>query len=406
MKTLHNQRILVGVCGSIAAYKSAELIRLLRRAEAQVRVMMTAAACRFIPPLTLQALSGERVAVELLDAENEARFGHIELARWADQIVIAPASADIMARLAQGMADDLPAAVCLASRAPLVLCPAMNHQMWSHPATQANRALLTSRGVAFIGPTSGEQACGETGEGRMVEPAAIVAALTPVNTPLAGARVVITAGPTQEAIDPVRYLTNHSSGRMGYAVAQAAREAGAEVILISGPTALQPPQSVVTRAVTSAAEMHAAVMEEIVGADMFIAAAAVADYRPATIAAQKIKKEGDTLTVELVKNPDILAAVAALPHPPFCVGFAAETENLADNARAKLARKKLHLIAANRVDLPGQGFHAERNALTLFWPGGARELPLADKTELARQLVACITERWADIRDNDGQIAR
>jgi len=393
MKTLNNTHIVLAISGSIAAYKSAELTRLLRKAGAEVRVVMSDAACRFITPLTLQALSGHAVGVALVDENQEATFGHIALARWADQVLIAPASADTLAKLACGYADNLIGALCLATHAPITVCPAMNHQMWANAATQANCAVLASRGVRFIGPAQGEQACGEFGEGRMEEPMRIVAALQPQDTSLHGKRVLITAGPTQEALDPVRYLTNHSSGRMGYAVAQAAYQAGATVDLVSGPTALTAPLGVTTQYVVSALAMYDAVMALVAHCDIFIAAAAVADYRPLEVQPHKMKKTASTLTVELVKNPDILATVAALPHAPFCVGFAAETQDLAHYAQEKLQHKKLGLIAANRVDLPGQGFHSQNNALSLFWPGGQRELPLTDKHILAQQLVACIAER-------------
>ncbi|MFP5506980.1 MAG: bifunctional phosphopantothenoylcysteine decarboxylase/phosphopantothenate--cysteine ligase CoaBC, partial [Gammaproteobacteria bacterium] len=365
MLELSNKRILLGVSGGIAAYKSAELVRRLREAGAEVRVVMTAGATRFITPLTLQALSGQPVRTELFDAAAEAAMGHIELARWADLVLIAPASANTLARLAQGLADDLLSTLCLATRAPLLVAPAMNNAMWEHPATQANLSLLRERGVRACGPASGSQACGETGPGRMLEPAELVAAVAAQfqTGALAGLRVLVTAGPTREAIDPVRYISNRSSGKMGYAVAQAAAEAGARVVLVSGPTALPAPARVDCVRVETAAEMHAAVMARVADCDIFVAAAAVADYRPRAAAAHKLKKKSATLPLELERTRDILADVAARPPAPFTVGFAAETERLAEHARAKRMAKSLDMIAANLVNVPGQGFEADANAL-------------------------------------------
>ena len=389
------QRILLGVTGGIAAYKACELTRLLIKAGFEVRVAMTRAATEFVTPLTFQALSGRPVHTTLLDEAAEAGMGHIELARWADAVLVAPASADFMARLAHGMADDLLATLCLATEAPLILTPAMNRAMWANPATQANRGLLETRGVTLLGPAEGDQACGETGAGRMLEPAGIVAALRTRGAAgtLAGVRVTITAGPTREPIDPVRVLSNRSSGRMGFAVAAAARAAGAEVTLIAGPVALPTPAGVTRIDVETAADMHHAVLERLPATDLFIAAAAVADYRPAIAAAHKMKKSSDTLTLELVRTPDILAEVSARTPRPFCVGFAAETDDLLDNARAKLAAKGLDMIAANRVGAT-LGIEQADNALEVLWSGGADKLPRAPKERLARDLVALIAKRY------------
>ncbi len=394
-KSLVNKHILLGVTGSIAAYKAAELVRRLRESGAKVRVVLSAGGAEFVTPLTFQALSGNPVHSELLDTEAEAAMGHIELARWADAVVIAPASANLIARLAQGRADDLLAAVCLATEAPVAVAPAMNQQMWVNAATQDNLQQMRARGVHQFGPAEGDQACGETGLGRMLEAADIArhtAELFDTGV-LAGLRVLITAGPTQEAIDPVRYLSNRSSGRMGYAVAQAAAEAGARVTLISGPTALATPPRVERVDVRSAEDMHAVVLARAKDADIFIATAAVADYRPAAPTTQKIKKNADTLTLELIRNPDILADVAALANGPFTVGFAAETENLLEHAREKLASKNLAMIAANHVG-EGKGFETEENALSVIDADGITELPTATKSQLARKLVDLIAARF------------
>ncbi|MCB1866537.1 MAG: bifunctional phosphopantothenoylcysteine decarboxylase/phosphopantothenate--cysteine ligase CoaBC [Chromatiales bacterium] len=385
-------RILLGVSGGIAAYKAAELVRTLRRAGHEVQVVMTAAAAEFIGPMTLQALSGHRVRGALFDAEAEAAMGHIELARWAEQVVIAPASADLIARLATGMANDLLTTLCLATRAPLLLAPAMNHVMWANDATRENVARLRARGALILDPDSGEQACGEVGPGRMPEPDAIVAAIaSPRVGALAGVDAVITAGPTREPIDPVRFVSNRSSGRMGYALAEAARDAGAAVTLISGPVALPPPRGVERVSVETAAQMHAEALARCAGAGLLIAAAAVADYRPGVVAAQKLKKGAGTAALELESTPDIVAAITALDPRPFVVGFAAETENLVANARGKLERKGMDMIVANRVG-PGVagGFESEVNAVTVLWPGGETELSLQPKPELARRLIDLI----------------
>jgi phosphopantothenoylcysteine decarboxylase/phosphopantothenate--cysteine ligase len=388
VSALANLRVLLGVSGGIAAYKAAELTRRLRDAGADVQVVLTANAARFVTPLTFQALSGHAVRSGLWDEAAEAAMGHIELARWAQRIVIAPASADLIARLAHGFADDLLTTVCLASAAPLALAPAMNQQMWAHGATQANLATLRQRGVAVLGPASGSQACGEFGAGRLLEADNIVAELGALHgpKPLAAARVLVSAGPTYEDIDPVRFIGNRSSGRMGFAVAQAAAEQGAHVQLIAGPVHLPTPAGVVRHDVRSAREMRAEVMRQIPQCDIFISAAAVGDYRPADVSAHKLKKHGQALRLDLTENPDILGEIGALKARPFLVGFAAETQDLEKYARAKLQRKKLDLIAANCVGA-GAGFDACDNELLLVWPSGKEQLARADKRELARQLL-------------------
>ncbi|HDJ86808.1 MAG TPA: bifunctional phosphopantothenoylcysteine decarboxylase/phosphopantothenate--cysteine ligase CoaBC [Chromatiales bacterium] len=395
---LSNKRILLGVSGGIAAYKACDLVRRLRETGAEVRVVMTEAAAAFVTPLSFRALSGHPVHRDLLDADAEAGMGHIRLARWPDAILIAPATADTLARLALGRADDLLATLCLASTAPLALAPAMNHVMWSHPATQANRETLASRGAHIWGPAEGDLACGETGAGRMLEPSALVERLEELFAPgtpgiLAGVTVLITAGPTREALDPVRFLSNRSSGRMGYALAAAAAEAGARVILVSGPAALDAPPEVTRVSVESAAQMHAAVLERVAQADIFIGAAAVADYTVERPAVQKIKKGPDPWMLRLARTPDILAEVAARTRPPFSVGFAAETERLIENARAKRMAKGLDMVAANRVG-EGRGFEVADNALEVVWEGGGASLPNAPKERLARRLIALMVERY------------
>lgn len=391
-------RVLLGVGGGIAAYKAADLVRRLRDHGAEVRVALTGNAARFVTPVTFQALSGEPVRTSLWDEAAEAAMGHIELARWATHVLIAPATADLIARLAHGHADDLLTTLALATQAPLTLAPAMNRVMWAHPATQANVALLQGRGVNFLGPDSGGQACGETGEGRMMEPAAIAQALLAgwhITEPLlAGRRVLVTAGPTFEDLDPVRYLGNRSSGRMGFAIAEQARRLGAQVTLVAGPVNLPTPAGVARIDVRSAQQMHEAVFANIAGQHIYIGTAAVADFRPQQVATDKIKKEGDGgLTLELVQNPDILAQVAALPQRPFVVGFAAETTQVEGYARDKLLRKKLDLIAANRVGVEGCGFDAQRNALSVYWKDGGLEIPESGKPEVARRLLEIIAER-------------
>jgi phosphopantothenoylcysteine decarboxylase / phosphopantothenate---cysteine ligase len=394
MSTLIRKHIVLGISGGIAAYKAAELTRLLRKAGAEVRVVMTRGAQEFITPLTLQALSGNPVHTELFDLEAESAMGHIDLARWADMILIAPASANVMARLAQGSADDLLSTLCLASEAPILLAPAMNRMMWDNPATQENRRILEQRGFRLIGPASGEQACGEIGKGRMEEPEMLLSALEAHfhTGSLAGKKVVITAGPTREAIDPVRYISNRSSGKMGYALAQAAQEAGAIVTLISGPVQLEAPSGVQRNMVETAQQMLEACMSMMDGCALFIATAAVADYRIATPLAQKQKKNDETWNLELTRNPDILARIAALPDAPFTLGFAAETEQLEDHARAKLSRKGLDMIAANLVG-EGLAFDQDDNALEVFWANGHRSLPRQPKERLARALIDLAAER-------------
>jgi phosphopantothenoylcysteine decarboxylase/phosphopantothenate--cysteine ligase len=385
--TLSGKRILLGMTGGIAAFKAAELVRLLKKEGADVRVVMTQAAIRFITPVTMQALSGQRVWTDLWDPAVHDNMAHIELSRDRDIILVAPASADFMAKVAHGFGDDLLAALCLARRCPLMLVPAMNVEMWQNAATQRNVAALYEDDILFAGPTSGDQACGEQGLGRMVEPSGIVDELEAFFQPkrLAGKRIVITAGPTEEPVDPVRVLTNASSGKMGYAVARAAREAGAEVTLVSGPVALATPQGVARVNVRTAQEMFEQVKKAVKGADVFVSVAAVADYRPKKPAEQKIKKaNGKDLSLELEENPDILAWVAAQPRPPFCVGFAAETENLAKNAAEKRKRKKLPLLAAN---LAQDAIGAERNAIVLFDERGQHDLGSGPKIELARRLL-------------------
>jgi phosphopantothenoylcysteine decarboxylase/phosphopantothenate--cysteine ligase len=390
-------RVLLGVTGGIAAYKAPELVRRLTERGAEVQVVMTKAALQFVTPLTFQAVSGRRVRTDLWDEEAEAAMGHSELARWADVVIVAPATANFLGSLANGLAFDLLTTLCLATTAPVMIAPAMNQAMWAHPAVQANRKMLEARGVRWLGPATGEQACGETGEGRMLEPAEIAAAVLANPTlmrsqPLAGLRAVITAGPTREAIDPVRYITNRSSGKMGYAVAAAASEAGAEVVLVSGPVALPPPAGVRRIDVETAEQMYRAVHDEIVGADIFIACAAVSDYRPRAASQQKIKRTANEMRLDLVRCPDTLASIAALPKPPFTVGFAAETENVARHARDKLVKKSVDMIAANRVG-PSCGFDKETNALDVFWHGGEVEFGENSKAALARQLITLIAER-------------
>lgn len=396
MATLANKRVIVGISGGIAAYKAAELVRRLREVGAEVRVTMTRAATQFITPLTLQAVSGQPVHLQLLDTAAEAGMGHIELARWADLVVIAPASANVLAKLAQGRADDLLTTLCLATAAPVAVAPAMNQQMWRNRATQANVATLAARGIHIWGPDAGAQACGDIGPGRLLEIPALVAHCAAVfeTGALTDLRVLVTAGPTWEAWDPVRGLTNRSSGKMGYAVATAAMEAGARVTLVSGPTALADPARVETIRIVSAADMLAAVTAHAASCDIFIAAAAVADYRPARVLQEKLKKQGETLVLELEKNPDILAAVAARADAPFTVGFAAETEDVQAHATTKLHAKGVDLIAANRVGQAGSGFDTDDNQLTLLDASGATELPLLPKSQLARLLIEEIARRY------------
>jgi phosphopantothenoylcysteine decarboxylase/phosphopantothenate--cysteine ligase len=397
MSTLQHRRIVLGVSGGIAAYKAPDLVRRLRERGAEVQVVMTAGAQRFVTPTTFQAVAGREVRAELWDPAAEAAMGHIELARWADLILLAPATADLIARLASGRADDLLTTLVLATDAKVALAPAMNRLMWSHPATQANIAILRHRGVEVLGPGRGEQACGETGDGRMLEPLEIVAGvehLLPVATSsaLAGKHVLITAGPTRERLDPVRYISNRSSGKMGFALADAARAAGAEVTLVAGPVNLPTPIGVKRIDVESAAQMHAAVEAAVGVADVFIGTAAVADYRPAVVAERKIKKSGERVEIVLERTPDILASVAARQQRPFVVGFAAETHDVETYARGKLESKNLDLIAANEVG-DDKVFDQDDNALIVLWREGRALIGPASKQIVAKELIELITSR-------------
>jgi phosphopantothenoylcysteine decarboxylase / phosphopantothenate---cysteine ligase len=388
-------RILLGVTGGIAAYKSPDLVRRLIERGADVQVVMTGAAQRFVSAMSFQAVSGRPTRSDLWDDAAEAAMGHIELARWAQMILIAPASADFIARLASGRADDLLATLCLATEAPILLAPAMNRVMWASKATQANVETLISRGIRILGPDSGNQACGEIGAGRMWEPVKLAESVLerPANAGLlAGLNILITAGPTRERLDPVRYLTNRSSGKMGFAVAAAAREAGAHVTIVTGPVQLPTPAGITRINVESARDMYAAVHRQVADADVFIAAAAVADFQPVTVAKQKIKKQGIAVKIDLEPAPDIIKSVADMAKRPFVVGFAAETNDVEENARGKLKRKKLDMIAANQVG-EGLAFDCDDNALTVIWPGGKVEVPRGPKIDVARQLVALIASR-------------
>jgi len=393
------QRILLGITGGIAAYKSAELVRLLKKAGCEVRVVMTEGATAFVTPLTFQALSGEPVRTSLLDPEAEAGMGHIELAKWADQVVVAPASADFLARLAQGMANDLLTTVCCATEVPVAVAPAMNQAMWKNYRTQRNMALLADDPqISVWGPDQGQQACGDTGPGRMLEPETLAGLVLGQDHnrqvgPLAGKRLVITAGPTREAIDPVRYISNHSSGKMGYALANAAARAGAQVTLVSGPVSLPVPEGVAVRRVETAEDMLNASQEAVDnGCDIFIATAAVADYRPEYRAGEKIKKSSEAMNLALVRNPDTLASVAGRPDAPFTVGFAAETSDVERYATDKMQRKKLNMIVANDVSVPGLGFNSDQNAVTVFWPEGQESIGPDSKQAIAGRLVALIAK--------------
>jgi phosphopantothenoylcysteine decarboxylase/phosphopantothenate--cysteine ligase len=389
---MQGKRILLGVTGGIAAYKSPDLVRRLRERGAEVQVVMTAAAREFVTAATFQAVSGRSVRSELWDPAAEAAMGHIELARWADVVLVAPATADFIARLAGGHAGDLLSTLCLATAAPIALAPAMNHLMWANAATRANVALLAQRGISLLGPGEGDQACGESGPGRMLEPADLaerLQALLPGSGALAGKRVLITAGPTRECIDPVRFISNRSSGKMGFAVAQAAREAGATVVLVAGPVTLPTPSGVARLDVESAADMLNAVLRELPGTDVFISTAAVADYRPTRAAEQKIKKTSETLELAMQRTTDVLATVAAHPERPFVVGFAAETESVEQNARTKLMKKNLDMIAANEVG-HDKAFDCEDNQLIVLGRNARHELARAGKLTLARGLVALI----------------
>ena len=394
MALLDGKHVLLGITGGIAAYKCAELVRGLRRAGAEVRVVMTAAAERFVTPTTLQALSGNPVRSSLWDEAAEAAMSHIELARWADVVLVAPASADALARFAGGQANDLLSTLCLATEAPVHLAPAMNRVMWANAATQANVAALRARGFRIHGPGSGEQACGETGEGRMLEPEQLIDALAGHAGPWQGRHLLITAGPTYEDLDPVRFLGNRSSGKMGFALAEAAIAKGAQVTLVAGPVMLQTPAGVRRIDVRTAVQMHEAVMAELAGIDTFIAAAAVADYRPKTVSAGKIKKSDADASLDLERTPDILAAVSASPlRPKRVVGFAAETEHLDQYAQEKMRNKNLDAIAANVVGMPGSGFESSHNALTVFTRSGRHAIPLATKRQAADALLDILLEQ-------------
>ncbi|MGR5147519.1 bifunctional phosphopantothenoylcysteine decarboxylase/phosphopantothenate--cysteine ligase CoaBC [Photobacterium alginatilyticum] len=399
MQTLAGKKVLLGISGGIAAYKCAELTRRLIERGAEVRIVMTQSAQEFITPLTMQAVSGNPVSDSLFDPAAEASMGHIELAKWADLVLLAPATADLIARIAAGMGNDLLSTLCLATDSPIAVAPAMNQQMYSNIATQENLATLARRSFHIWGPASGEQACGDVGPGRMLEPMDLVHRAEDFFQPadLSNIKIAITAGPTREAIDPVRYLTNHSSGKMGYAIAEAAAKRGAHVTLISGPVNLATPAGVERVDTDSAEQMHQAAMEAATSHDIFISCAAVADFRPAEIATQKMKKKSgeDEMLLRLVKNPDIVASVAGLNEQrPFTVGFAAETQDVEQYARGKLSRKNLDLICANDVSQQGLGFNSDSNALHLYWPEGDKALPLASKQDLGQQLISEIIDQF------------
>jgi phosphopantothenoylcysteine decarboxylase/phosphopantothenate--cysteine ligase len=399
--------IVLGITGGIAAYKAPDLVRRLRERDAEVQIVMTNSAEEFVTSTALQAVSGRPIRSNLWDKEAEAAMSHIELARWADVVLIAPATAEVMARIVSGGAPDLLTTICLATEAPIALAPAMNHVMWSNPATQSNREVLEERGIHIIGPGIGSQACGEEGAGRMLEPdliAATVFNLTGVRGQglLEGRKVVITAGPTREPIDPVRYITNRSSGKMGYAIAAAAAAQGADVVLVSGPVNLGKPPGMEVIYVESAEDMYTATHAAIEEADIFIAAAAVADYRPLAVVEQKIKKKDEAMSLELTRCPDIIASVAALDGAPFTVGFAAETENVVEYARGKLTRKNLDMIVANKVGRDC-GFDRDDNSAVVLWNGGEREFPMSSKVELARNLIELAAEHFYAERGSETQ---
>ncbi|MDD9178956.1 MULTISPECIES: bifunctional phosphopantothenoylcysteine decarboxylase/phosphopantothenate--cysteine ligase CoaBC [Aliivibrio] len=401
MASLSGKRILLGISGGIAAYKCAELTRRLIERGAEVRVVMTTAAKEFITPLTMQAVSGHPVADSLLDPAAEASMGHIELAKWADIVLLAPATADLIARMAAGMGNDLLSTLVLATDSPIAVSPAMNQQMYANVATQENIATLTRRGMRIWGPAAGQQACGDVGMGRMLEPMELVHLCEDFfrkdeDKPLYGHSLLITAGPTREALDPVRYISNHSSGKMGFAIAQAAAQLGANVTLVSGPVNLPTPDNVKRIDIESAEQMHTAVMNNAASHSIFVACAAVADFRPSQMATQKMKKTADEdgMTISMVKNPDIVASVAAMiEQRPFTVGFAAETQDVEKYARGKLDRKNLDMICANDVSIQGQGFNSNDNALHLYWKGGDKALPLSSKTELGKAIMLEIIKR-------------
>ncbi len=403
-------KVILGVTGGIAAYKSPDLVRRLREGGAEVQVIMTPSAEKLVSPAVFQAVSDRPVRGDLWDEEAEEAMGHIELARWADLVIVAPATANIMSQLATGTASGLLTTLCLATRAPLTLAPAMNQVMWKHPATQSNLELLVRRGVQFIGPAEGEQACGDVGPGRMVEPAEIAAQLLKPMTGtvtglLSGLHVLLTAGPTREPIDPVRYISNRSSGKMGFAVAAAAVAAGARVTLVAGPVFLPTPANVERIDVETAAEMHEATLARAPAADIYVGAAAISDYRPAVVEKQKIKKTADTLRLDLVKSSDVLAEVAALKGGPFTVGFAAETQRLEEYARGKLKNKALDMIVGNLVG-NSLCFDRDDNSVLVIWPGGSEEIGRMAKTELARKLIALIAKRYRQVTNAPTPIRR
>jgi phosphopantothenoylcysteine decarboxylase/phosphopantothenate--cysteine ligase len=400
MQALGNKKILLGITGGIAAYKSAELVRLLTRAGAEVRVVMTPSAQEFVQPLTYQALSGHRVYIDLFDAEAESAMDHIELARWCDLLLVAPASADFLGKMNAGYADNLLLTLCLASKRPVAVAPAMNQQMFANSATQDNLKQLGARNVLVWGPGDGEQACGDIGPGRMLEPEQLLAnvALQFVPGKLDGVELLLTAGPTREAIDPVRYISNRSSGKMGYALAEAALQAGARVTLVSGPVSLIAPHGVKLVAVESAQQMHEAVMQQVAHSDIFIGCAAVSDYRVDQVATHKIKKSENSMSLPLILSVDILAAVSALENRPFCVGFAAETQDLEKYALAKLEQKNLDMIAANPVGNDDSGFETDINQLEVFWRDGRSSIERGNKLAIAKQLIDLIAERYTCAR--------
>jgi len=396
MEAMLKKKILLGVTGGIAAYKSAELVRLIIKSGAEVRVVMTRAATEFVQPLTYQALSGHRVYTDIFDAEADSAMDHIELARWADLMIVAPASADFIAKMRDGYSDNLLLTLCLASKQPVAIAPAMNQQMYANQATQDNIKQLTTRDVLVWGPDDGEQACGDFGPGRMLEPTAIFDRIVESLGPgkLSGRKVLITAGPTRESIDPVRYISNRSTGRMGFALARAAQQAGAGVTLVSGPVNLNEPPGVERISVSSAIEMRDAVIDRVAQVDIFIACAAVSDYRVEQVAAQKIKKSRQKMKLELIPNPDIVSEVTGLKNGPFTLGFAAETEKVEQHARDKLQRKNLDMIAANLVDAEQTGFETDTNELIVIWPDGQQLLTLNDKNEIAKQLIDLVAEHY------------
>ena len=393
---LTSRHLLLGVTGGIAAYKAAELARLLVKAGAEVQVVMTQAATRFVAPLTFEALTGKPVHTDLFDSAHEAAMGHIELARWADLVVVAPATADFIARLAGGRADDLLTTLCAATKAPVAVAPAMNQQMWANAATQQNIKALQGHDKLIWGPAAGEQACGDVGPGRLFEAAQLFQLVCDHFSKglFAGVRALVTAGPTHEALDPVRFIGNRSSGRMGFAIAQALLEEGAEVTLVAGPVSMETPRGVTRIDVESALQMYREVILKVLQCDLFVATAAVADYRPQKSAAEKIKKSSEQLTIELILNPDILANVAAFEDGPYTLGFAAETERLDEYAQQKRISKGVDMIAANLVGAEEGGFESEENALSVFWEGGQQQLPLTDKLRLARQLITLMSEQF------------